>query len=234
SSSEARDHGSDHSKRSRAMTTSQWKALGAAAFLLLGATGCTDPTVAPKSSVTDANFFNDPNSYRALLAKIYAGLALTGQQGPAGQPDIQSIDEGFSQYLRLYWQLEELPTDEAVIAWGDLGLRDLNTQQWDAGKDSLPAPSPSTYGRATRLAAGMLLANLYLNDSVYTGTPNWSGALTEAQTVITSSAGLGYGLDSNYRRMFMADNNTSPEILFAITQDGTHTQSYGGVTFLVH
>src|SRR5437879_13848221 len=32
----------------------------------------------------------------------------------------------------------------------------------------------------------------------------------------------------------MADNNTSPEIIFAITQDGVRTQTYGGVTLLVH
>ncbi len=57
-----------------------------------------------------------------MLAKIYAGLAVSGQRGPAGNGDIQGIDEGFSQYLRLYWEAEELPTDEAVIAWGDPGL----------------------------------------------------------------------------------------------------------------
>ena len=34
--------------------------------------------------------------------------------------------------------------------------------------------------------------------------------------------------------MFLADNNKSPEIIFAITQDGVHTQTYGGVNFLIH
>jgi hypothetical protein len=34
--------------------------------------------------------------------------------------------------------------------------------------------------------------------------------------------------------MFMADNHTSPEIMFAITQDGTRTQTWGGMTFVVH
>src|SRR5256714_10561396 len=107
------------------------RALGiAVALLLQGVVACTDPTVAPKSSVSDANFFNDTSSYKAFLAKIYAGLALSGQQGPAGQPDIRGIDEGFSQYLRLYWEHEELPTDEAVIGWGDIGLPEMNTQTW--------------------------------------------------------------------------------------------------------
>ena len=57
-------------------------------------------------------------------------LGGSGQQGAAGQPDIQGIDEGFSQYLRLYWEAQELPTDEAVIGWGDVGLPELNTQLW--------------------------------------------------------------------------------------------------------
>src|SRR5260370_4804947 len=114
------------------MNTSQ-KALGiAAALLLLSATNCTDPTVAPKSTVSVANFFNDPASYLEFMAKVYGGLALTGQAGPTGAPDIGGIDEGFSQYLRQYWQLEELPTDEAVIAWGDLCLPVLNTHLGDA------------------------------------------------------------------------------------------------------
>ncbi len=82
------------------------------------------------STITDTNYFNDPSSYRAFLAKIYAGLAVSGQQGPAGNGDIQGIDEGFSQYLRLYWEAQELPTDEAVIAWGDVGLPEMNTQLW--------------------------------------------------------------------------------------------------------
>ena len=99
--------------------------------MLLGA-ACTDTTVEPKSTVTEANIFNDPSSYRAFLAQIYAGLAVSGQQGPAGQPDILGIDEGFSQYLRLYWETEELPTDEAVIAWGDIGLPEMNTQTWNS------------------------------------------------------------------------------------------------------
>src|SRR5438876_9541536 len=119
--------------RSGSVDTRQWKALGiAAALLVLSTAGCTDATVAPKSTVTGANFFDDPGSYQAFLAKIYGGLALSGQSGPAGQPDISGIDEGFSQYLRLYWETEELPTDEAVIAWNDIGLPEMNTQTWTA------------------------------------------------------------------------------------------------------
>ena len=304
----------------------------AAAVVGLAAAACTDLTVEPKSTVTESNVFNDPSSYRAFLARVYAGLAVSGQQGAAGQPDIQGIDEGFSQYLRLYWEAQELPTDEAVIGWGDVGLPELNTQLWAAtntfanamyyriyfqvgmaneflrqttdeklssrGHNSatlradvatyraearflralsywhgldlfgniplvteaspvgstpppqatrqevydyvvgelteiipdLPAPGSGTYGRATNLAAQMLLAKVYMNAAVYTGTPQYGAALAATQAVIAGP----YSLDPTYQDMFLADNHTSPEIIFAITQDGLRTQTWGGMTFLVH
>ena len=108
--------------RSGYMHTNRWTARGvAAALIALGAAACTDPTVAPTSTVTGANFYNDLGSYQAFLAKVYAGLAVGGQNGGDGSTDIQGIDGGFSQYMRLYWELQELPTDEAVIAFGSGG-----------------------------------------------------------------------------------------------------------------
>src|SRR5258708_34704280 len=101
------------------MNTKSWKALGVtAALLLLNVIGCTDPTVAPQSTVTGANFFNDPGSYRAFLAKIYVGLAVGGQNGGDGSTDIQGIDGGFSPYIPLYWEVGELPTYEAGVSGG--------------------------------------------------------------------------------------------------------------------
>jgi hypothetical protein len=304
----------------------------AAALLCLVGAGCTDPTTAPRSTISSANIFNDPNSYRAFIAKLYGGLILTGQRGPNGNADIGLIDEGFGEYLRLYWYLQEVPTDEAVIGWNDDGLGPLNIGTWDASNamangmynrvfyqivmaneflrqstdaqlssrgqndstlrasvrsyraearflralsywhgidmfgsiplvtesnlpggplpqqatrtdiynylvseltaiaDSLPPNGPSTYARATPAAAHMLLAKLYLNAEVYTGTPNWGGAVTEAATVI----GSGYTLDPSFRHNFEADNNTSPELIFVAAQDAGHTQTWGGMTFVIH
>lgn len=100
-----------------------------ASSLLVASMGC-DITTEPKSTVTDATIFTDQSSYQAFLAKLYAGLSLTGQQGPHGSGDFGRLDEGFSQYNRQLWQLQELPTDEAVIGWGDVGLPDLTTHLW--------------------------------------------------------------------------------------------------------
>src|SRR5205814_6743706 len=38
--------------------------------------------------------------------------------------------EGFSEYIRVWWQLNELPTDEAVVAWGDPDLPEVNYGGW--------------------------------------------------------------------------------------------------------
>ncbi len=82
--------------------------------------------------ITSAKVFDDPASYKQILAKLYAGLSTTGQQGPAGNPDISGIDEGFGQYLRMYWYHQELTTDEAVIAWNDQTIKDFHWQTWTA------------------------------------------------------------------------------------------------------
>ncbi len=79
---------------------------------------------------TSANVFDNPAAYKEALAKIYAGLAVSGQQGPSGMPDISGIDEGFGQYLRGLWYLEELPTDEAVISWNDQTIKNFHYQSW--------------------------------------------------------------------------------------------------------
>ncbi len=79
---------------------------------------------------TSANVFDNPAAYKEALAKIYAGLAVSGQEGPSGMADISGIDEGFGQYLRGLWYLEELPTDEAVISWNDQTIKNFHNQDW--------------------------------------------------------------------------------------------------------
>ena len=83
--------------------------------------------------------FDKPESYKQYLAKIYAGLALSGQQGPSGKPDISGIDEGFSTYLRQYWKAQELPTDMAVIGWNDGSLPDYHDMDWTSSNEFITA-----------------------------------------------------------------------------------------------
>lgn len=87
--------------------------------------------------------YRDPAQIEQVLARLYATFAISGQQGPAGQPDITGIDEGFSNYLRQYWQIQEVTTDEVVIGWNDSGLPELATNRWDANNSFVRA----TYDR---------------------------------------------------------------------------------------
>ena len=73
-----------------------------------------------------------------VLAKIYASFIIPGQ-GANGGADISSGDENFFTTMRALWNLQELPTDEAICAWGDVGIADLNTQTWSPSNPFLTA-----------------------------------------------------------------------------------------------
>jgi SusD family len=114
-----------------------WNKIVLMALLMLGAVGCfkdLDTVPIDPDEITSANYYNDQDSsYYRVLAKLYAGLAVSGQQGPAGRPDISGIDEGFGQYMRGYWYHQELTTDEAVIGWNDQTIKNFHAQTWTAG-----------------------------------------------------------------------------------------------------
>jgi len=83
--------------------------------------------------MTSANVYKTTAGYKQVLAKVYAGLSVSGQQGAAGNPDISGIDEGFGEYLRGYWYHQELTTDEAVIGWNDQTIKNFHAQAWGSG-----------------------------------------------------------------------------------------------------
>ncbi len=99
---------------------------------LFSISSCTNLDLEPLYVETSQSTYNDFANYKRVLAKLYAGFALTGQQGPAGRGDVGGIDEGFSNYVRTYWKMQELPTDEAIIGWNDAGLPELNFMTWSA------------------------------------------------------------------------------------------------------
>lgn len=76
------------------------------------------------------------------------------------------------------------------------------------------------YGRFTQNVAYTLLARLYLNAEVFTGTPRWQDCLDACNKV------KGYSLASNYKQNFFIENEKSPEIIFAIQYD--HAQGTVG------
>lgn len=95
-------------------------------------------------------------------------------------------------------------------------------------------PQTNEYGRANKAVARMLLAKLYLNAEVYTGTPRYAEALTQIKKVIDEG---GYSLAPNFVSLFSGDNNVSSaknEIIFPLIADPLTSQSYGNTTYLIN
>ena len=93
----------------------------------------------PLYGLNAATVYADPENYINVLAKIYSGLSVTGLKGPAGNADISGIDEGFSAYVRVLYNLQEVPTDVAVCGWNDPGIPELNKSTWSADNSFVKA-----------------------------------------------------------------------------------------------
>lgn len=74
----------------------------------------------------------------------------------------------------------------------------------------------STYGRMTKWGGYMLLAKLYLNAQVYTGTARWADCIDACNQVINSGK---YSLSSDYFANFAVNNEGSSENIFVVPFD---------------
>lgn len=308
-------------------------------LFLISITACKKVLdLTPTNGVTVDVAYSTPLGYKQGLAKMYGAFALTGNSGPAGSPDISTttIDEGLSDFFRMFWNVQELSTDEAIPNFGwtgntDAGLQDFHNMNWAAGNPLLkglyvrstyqillcnefirqcsdnnlskrgitglsadtirryipearflrafqywvlmdafgnpsfatendaigaglprqikrtdlfnyieselkaistllPSPRANDYGRADQAAAWSLLARLYLNAEVYTGTAKWSEAIIYSKKVIDA----GYNLETNYGWLFLNDNyKCTNEFIFTINYDGLSSQNYGGTNYIV-
>jgi starch-binding outer membrane protein, SusD/RagB family len=290
--------------------------------------------LSPDNSLVSDKVYASAAGYKSVLAKLYGTLALTGNQGASGSPDIGGgLDEGSQvAFIRGLFNCQELTTEEAVCAWNDQTIKDFHGLSYTsadpflkgmyarciynitlineyiresaddkvaargiAGADAsdikksraearflraynywvmvdlfgkstfiteadgvgsflpkeisranlfayveselkaiegeLATVKTIEYGRVDQGADWALLARLYLNAKVYTGTDRSTDAITYAKKVI----GGGYSLQPNYRQLFMADNDKrKDEFMMTINCDGAKTSAYGNTTFLIH
>ena len=303
---------------------------------LISCTSDLDVTPKDDDEFLSETFFQDPASYKQVLAKLYAGLYVGGNDGD-GAADIAGIGGDFSSYLRLLFVTQELTTDEAIIGWGDGTLPTLNAQTWSPANEflagtfsrafyeisvaneflrqttdeklsargvdanlkteiatfraearflrafsyynlmdlfgnvpittendpvgffypvqksraevfafveselkdldnSLAASKTNEYGRIDKTAAKFLLAQIYLNAKVYTGTDKFKEAAALCNEIITAS---GYTFANvPYRYLFSADNDRNGaqnEVIFPIVGDGNAIRATGGgMSFIMH
>ncbi len=93
------------------------------------------------------------------------------------------------------------------------------------------------YGRVNKGMVAMILAKLYLNSEVYTGTARYA----DCAAVLKNLEGK-YKLHTNvhgtganaYQELFLADNDRcTDELIFVVEQNGTQTASYGATNYLI-
>ena len=115
----------------------------------------------------------------------------------------------------------------------------LENELLDIIKNSELADRAATeYGRINKTAVKMILAKLYLNAEVYIGMAQWEACakvlldiMDDGYTLHTTAVGT---YATPYQELFLADNDQrTDEIIFAIEQDGTDTQSWGVTTYLI-
>ena len=132
-------------------------------------------------------------------------------------------------------KLGELPvrkTRADLYTWLENELTDI------IDNSALADRAATEYGRINKTAAKMILAKLYLNAEVYIGMAQWEACakvlkdiMDDGYSLHTTAVGT-YG--SAYQELFLADNDQrTDEIIFAIEQDGSDTQSWGVTTYLI-
>lgn len=108
-------------------------------FLSVSTSCVQDLEREPITDVTSTNVYSDFGNYPSALAKLYGGIAVGGQSGADGNPDVGGIDGGFSNYMRQMYTMQVLSTDEAVIGWNDGTLPTIHKMTWDASNEFIGA-----------------------------------------------------------------------------------------------
>ncbi|WEK36989.1 MAG: RagB/SusD family nutrient uptake outer membrane protein [Candidatus Pseudobacter hemicellulosilyticus] len=301
--------------------------------LLLLASCHKDLDLQPANDNTADKQYSTLTGYKQVLAKVYGAYSLVSSRGVGvSDVNIAGIDDaGTTDFVRSWWNLQELSTDEAICAWNDANLLAYHNLNWTSAnlfvnaaytrslfqitvsnefirestdekisargfkeneaaqirqfraearflrafqywvlmdlfgnppfvtendpigkfipkqtsraelfsyvegelkaiENELASPRENEYARVDRGAAWALLARLYLNAKVYTGTDRYTDAITYSGKVIEA----GYSLKESYGTLFMSDNHlNNPEIILPIPYDAINAQNYGGTTFLI-
>ena len=129
-----------------------------AALSFTACIGDLDQNPLSDSSIPNSEIYPNPVYRMGQLAKIYGGFTLVGQSG-AGSADIAVGDAGASEFLRAWWSIQTLSTDEGHCVWGDGWVKEICNNTWTSTKnDAIYA----TYTRAIMLVS---FANEFLRNT---------------------------------------------------------------------
>jgi hypothetical protein len=84
----------------------------------------------------------------------------------------------------------------------------------------------ASYGKFNQWAALTLLAKMYLNAQVYTGTAEWGKCIAICNQIIDATGTSGIKLEPNQKNVFITENQNSKEIIFALPFDSKYVNQW--------
>ena len=110
-------------------------------------------------------------------------------------------------------------------------IYDFIVSELEAIEGEMIPAAQRIWGRANQASAWFLLARTCLGCHVYAGTTtDYDKALTYCKKIIESNA---FSLAPNYIENFLADNNTSNEIIWGLASDTDHVNGSGSTNYLI-
>ncbi|MEH6679906.1 MAG: RagB/SusD family nutrient uptake outer membrane protein [Sediminicola sp.] len=173
--------------------------------------------------------FNGINSVNRVILQIESG------QLPVSEEQAVSITSEMRALRALYYSmlLDTHGNVPIIASYSDeLPVQSPRSDVYDFVVAELTEVIPtlqenvdqSTYGRMTKWAAYHVLAKVFLNAEVYTGTAQWEKSLEACNMIIESGE---YTLSSDYSDIFGANNEGNSEMVFAVPYDQIYAAGFG-------
>lgn len=85
----------------------------------------------PTNDITSEKVYATFEGYKEVLAKVYGAYSQVGND-LASKDDITMGDGASADFLRCFFNLQCLTTEEAICTWTDSGIPDLNFMNWSS------------------------------------------------------------------------------------------------------
>jgi starch-binding outer membrane protein, SusD/RagB family len=193
------------------------------------------------------NLFTGIARANVLLSKIEPITTITAANKDTIQAEVRTLRAYY------YFCLQDLFGGVPIVTDVEVKARPQNTRaevskfiedELNAVRLKLPVSWPTNMnGRMTRGAADAILASLYLNAEVFTGTvtatgltkgtQRWADAVAAANRILNTTPAGVYALETNWQKNFTADNYASKEIIMATKELAANSPQDLGLNFMM-
>ncbi|WP_348812772.1 RagB/SusD family nutrient uptake outer membrane protein [Flavobacterium maritimum] len=182
-------------------------------------------------------------NYKGVLLCNKLIEQLMGDEIPLSSTEnkLQLIAEAKTLRAYHYWQLFDNFGDVPLVTDTSLDLPVTSPREdvynyviaelLEAINDLSPEKTTANYGRINKWGAKTILANIYLNAEVYTGTSQYQACLSQCDDIINSGK---YQLDANFSDPFKAKNENSNENIFVIAFDDIYGTGFNAYHVTLH